>query len=238
MGFLDLARAVQTVNARQHFGIGKARHRALYAATEFLQEKDAVIAGKNRDVPREGLAQPGDLRGAGNVFFLDRLDLRMFLDQASYCGNGHPDAGGKREVLKHGGHVADAVEDRRVIVQDVFLGSQAGRRRDHDAVGAGAHDFRGQGGELGHAGIAYAGDDRLPAGPLDISANHADRLFHGKLGRLAGDPQHGQAGRAVPEIEIAEAVHAFQIHRPLFGERGLRNDEKASNILPHGLIAP
>jgi hypothetical protein len=184
----------------------------------------------HRAVALEG-AQRADLLEPRPVLVLEHRARRQLARDAADHGGCDLHREGERIVLQHERHVgADRLDRLPVIADDLVVGAQCVRRRDHHAGRALIHHRPRQ---RAHRGKARRGDadhhGQLRRAP-DHLARDCHRLGVLELGCLAELAEHGDAGGSAAEIEVGQAVDRRGVDRAVVEEGRRCDGEDAARV--------
>ena len=235
MRFFAPAPSRKTDNVDQHFGKGVAGHRAVGAALHFEVEKQPAVAGQNRDAPHKTFAlesaQRRDFFQSRPVLVLEHHARRVVGDDAPDHAGRHLHGQRQRVVLDDEGNVgADRFHRLRVIGDDLIVGAQRRRRRDHHPGRAALHRGQRQGAHRRETRRRDADDDRqLGARRIQrvakLSASSAS-----SLPRLAHDAEDRAAVGSGCDIIIHQAVDAALVEPPVGRKRRRSNRKNAAGV--------
>ena len=200
-----------------------------------MRQEDAAIAAQDRDLAHAAVGhqafQRGELFQPRPFLVLHHLAGRMRRDDAGDHRRRHEHAGRIRIVLDHERHVvADRLHGVGVIGDDLVVGLERRRRRDHHAARAGIHHVLHQRAHRGEARRGRADHHRQAIDPPHHLTCQRDRFRMGQLRRLAHDAEHRDAGDAAADVEIHQPVEARAVDRAVLGERRRRDDVDAACV--------
>ncbi len=208
-------------HAHQHLGIGIARHGAIGAALHLEGQEHAAVAAENRHAAHLAriarAAQSRDLVETGPVLVLEHDAGGALLDDPHDHFRCHDHVGGERVILDHPRHIrADGLDGIGVVGDDLVVGLEGRRRRDHHACCTRIHDLGGQARHGGKACGRNADDDgNAPRHRGDDLTGEGQSLIGGQLGRLAHDAENRQASGAGLEIGLDHTVRGSRIDPPV-----------------------
>ena len=116
------------------------------------------------------------------------------------------------------------------IADDLIVGAQLRRRRDHHAGGARIHRGARQRAHGGEARRRDADDDLHVFGALDEAPGDLLRLGRLELRRLAQNAEHGDAVAADLGVEVGQPVDGFLVDAAVVVERRRRDREGACGL--------
>ena len=183
--------------------VGAARHLEV--------EEQRAVAGEDRQRPQRPVllkaAQRRDLFQPRPVFVLEHHAGRIVHDDPADHRRRHDDGERQRIVLEHEGHIlADRLGCLAEIGDDLLVGSQRRRRRDHDRRGPCPHGGSRQAAHRREARRRDADNHRQILGALHDPRHHIQRLGRIELLRFAHDAEDGQAIDAAACVEIDHGV--------------------------------
>ncbi|KAG1259363.1 hypothetical protein G6F65_015322 [Rhizopus arrhizus] len=174
----------------QHVGKAIAGGGAVCASRHFVIQEQAVVAAQDRDVAHRAFgleaAQRRDLFQTGPGFVLEHHARRQVRHDAPDDRRRHLHRKRQRVVLQHERHVVANGLDRLVVVgDDLVVGTQGVRRRNHHAGGSQVHPGARQRAHGSEARRRHAPHDGHAAGLADHLRGDVQRFREIQLRRFA-----------------------------------------------------
>ncbi|MNL32287.1 hypothetical protein D3C87_1541280 [compost metagenome] len=160
---------------------------------------------------------------------LEHDDLREVVDQLVDHRHRRVHTGRLRKVLQADRDLgAEQLRHVGVVVVDLFVCLQVGHGRQHDAGGTLVHGGFRQALHVPVRRVAHTHHHRCArADAPQHTVHHGQRFRFGELGRLAHHAEDGEARDALLQVEVGQAVGAFQVQFTTVGEGCRGNDVDA-----------